>query len=363
MNLYVTADRIGIETGGGSVTFHESEALKTIGPCEVWDHSVLDRDGFVTWKYDTEAKAKARHRWGIGAVRRPGDPPLPDLMHFYAGTFSKTIEAFKFNKGLVTYTAAAHDITKSKKAHEELGIPFDYPHLTDMNQWSRYLLGYQLADVLIVPSYHSRSVMMSYGCTNRIEVIPHGCHLPEQVKSLPNKFTVGYLGAYGPDKGVRFLIEAWRELNYADAKLILGGRDSQSEWVKQLIIAFGGRSNIECVGWVDNVSDFYNECSLYVQPSVTEGFGMEVLEACAHARPVIVSTDTGAECLIPEGWKFDPYDVKELAEKIDSVRRITMKTDFDFFLRFREIASRHTWDRIRQRYVDLWRSLLKQGVK
>ena len=29
MNLYCTADKVGTPTGGGVVTFHESEALKS----------------------------------------------------------------------------------------------------------------------------------------------------------------------------------------------------------------------------------------------------------------------------------------------------------------------------------------------
>ena len=35
MLLYVTADRIGVETGGGHVTKHELEALAQVGPVTV----------------------------------------------------------------------------------------------------------------------------------------------------------------------------------------------------------------------------------------------------------------------------------------------------------------------------------------
>jgi len=43
----------------------------------------------------------------------------------------------------------------------------------------------------------------------RVEVIPHGTTIPKEVKPLPSDYTVGYLGALGPDKGVLYLILAW----------------------------------------------------------------------------------------------------------------------------------------------------------
>ena len=46
--LYVTADRIGTPTGGGAVTFNELEALKILGPVDVFsaDNVELPDDPF-----------------------------------------------------------------------------------------------------------------------------------------------------------------------------------------------------------------------------------------------------------------------------------------------------------------------------
>ena len=52
---------------------------------------------------------------------------------------------------------------------------------------------------------------------------------------------------------------------------------------------------------VDNVGKMYNSCSVYVQPSVTEGFGIPVLEAMAYARPVIVTEGAGVYELVDDG--------------------------------------------------------------
>lgn len=265
MNLYLTADQVGIETGGGVVTANEADALQTVGDTWTWDRSTLQNVPLMEFEEKADPWV-----WDSRACTLLGGsvtPPLK-LAHFYAGTFSRTVAALRERGCKVTYTAAAHSVEASRFAHTELGIPYDFPHLTDPEQWQRYLKGYLLADVLVCPSTHSADVMRSYGRTGPIEIIPHGCYLPDApIQPQPERFTVGYLGSYGPDKGVRFLLEAWKKLDYKDAMLLLGGRDSQSPFVDALIQNFGG-GNIERVGWLDNVGDFYNRCSLYVQPSV-----------------------------------------------------------------------------------------------
>lgn len=355
MNLYLTADQIGTQTGGGSVTYHESGALKELGPCEVWDREKL--------KYST---AGGVDPWMWDEAARGFESFTPRLAHFYAGTFSKTVAWLKEKGRKVTYTAAAHDVDKSRREHGLLGINFDYPHLLGGSvQWERYLAGYLAADVLVCPSTHSAAVMRAFGASQRIVVIPHGCDLPagEKLAPPPRRFAAGYLGAYGPDKGVRYLMEAWKRLNYKDATLILAGRDSTHPFVRQMWERFGG-GNVRFWGWVDDVTDFYNAVSVYVQPSITEGFGIEVLEAMAHGRPVLCSDGAGAKDVVPSAGRVIPAgDVNALAEAIEKDRQA-----FEYYWNeaqkgvvsaaFRAAAEDYSWDKVRAKYKELWRELL-----
>lgn len=357
MNLFITADKVGTQSGGGLVTHHEYEALKTLGDVQLYGRGQVDTTNYgeEPWCWDVCVGSEV-HRQRMakenGAVIQQ-----PRLAHLYAGTFSQTVSELKKLGCKITYTAAAHDVQASRLEHEKLGMQYNYPHLTQPDLWARYLRGYMEADVLITPSTHSAQVMRAFGCTNRIEVIPHGCEIPKRIAPLPKLFTVGYLGVCtGPDKGVRYLLEAWRKLDYKDAILVLGGRDSTHPFTISLVRAFGG-GNIQLRGWVDNVSDFYDSISLYVQPSVTEGFGIEVLEALAHDRPVICSRGAGAADIVPSGFLVPGHlvpscDVDALAAKIDEVR---YRMIWD---RPQQFAHPFTWDKIRRRYVDLWKSLL-----
>lgn len=382
MNLFITADTIGVESGGGKVTHYESEALKSLGPCEAWGREQLleakllrDQPMLEPWGWDYAAEIL------LGQLLKES---VPELAHFYSGTFGNCVGLLKSRGIKITYTVAAHDRQISKEEHEKLGIPFNYPHLTEEGLWQRYIDGYRAADVIICPSSVARETVFAYGPRfreKRIEVIPHGCELPARAAELPARFTVGYLGAYGADKGVRYLLEAWKKLAYKDAVLMLGGRDSQTAG-RALYNTFGG-GNVIFMGWIKNVSDFYNQLSLYVQPSATEGFGIEVLEALAHARPVFCSENAGAADVVPKDWRVKARDAKDLANMIEWAReggiqleykeltgrewldqghylpRIGMGRNYPAFsAALRDYVSQFSWDKIRQRYIDLWRSLL-----
>ncbi len=346
VNVYLTVDRVGSNTGGGIVTYNELEALKSLGetiPITV-NHAIPSPDPFhedreILWRLQRELKKHPDHQLGIA--------------HCYAGCLSETVHWLKANNWKVTYTCAAHDIEISKREHEKLGVPFTYPHLVDPELWQRYSQGYRDADVLIVPSSVSAKTVTKQGRTGRIEVISHGVNLPEKVVPLPSFFKVGYLGAIGPDKGIIYLLQAWKKLNYKDAMLVIAGRQSTDPCMVEMVKKFGGGS-VHLLGWVENVSDFYNGVSLYIQPSCTEGFGIEVAEAMSHGRLAICSEGAGASDVVAKKWRFPAADPDALAEKIQEARKEHLSDMMGQLL----ITSRfYTWDEIRQKYVDLWRNL------
>ena len=357
MNLYLTADSIGEESGGGKVTLNESKALEELGPCKVWGRRELSQKfglNVEPWCWDGNAFYACR-KYGVDY----------QLVHVYSGTFSRTVAYLKEKGSKVCYTVAAHDREISRREHEKLGLGFPYPHLTNDDLWQKYVEGYRLADVIVCPGKRPAEIVRAYGKdfeNKRIEIIPHGCDLPDEatIKPLPERFAVGYMGSCsGADKGVRYLLEAWKKLNYLDATLLLAGRDSASDWVRQMVGKYGGGS-ISLLGWVKDPADFYNQISLLVQPSATEGFGLEVLEALSHSRPVICSDQAGAVDCIQHGcgFSFHVGQSDVLAECIDQYKRNPAMAEGDG-PKGREVSAGFTWDKIRARYADLWKSLLK----
>lgn len=342
VNLFCTADRVDDISGGGVVTNNEYSALKETGPVTLIDGKIIktSEGPFMCDYYAEQIVNLALKRDRIKHA------------HFYAGTFSKTIRLLR-NKGiLVSYTAAAHNIDDSRAEYNLLKIPFDYPHLTDPNLWEMYVEGYKEANVVICPSNYSAEVMKSYGCEN-IKVIPHGCHIPKTVEDIPKTFKIGYLGATGPDKGLVYLLKAWEKLNLKDAILVIAGRASSTLLPYIRKFKYG---NIQLKGWVENVSEFYNDISAYVQPSITEGFGIEIIEALAHGRAVIASDGAGAhECVTDSvtGYVVAKRNVDDLAEKI-KVLYDNKDTLHVMGQKARTESLKYDWSLIRQQYISLW---------
>lgn len=336
--LFVTWDKIDSQTGGGVVSYNELESLKQLGNVTFINPPMtanpFEADQIALNEYLSNGKKY-------------------DLAHFYSSTFSSLIKALKSDGTKITYTAAAHDIQKSQEEHHLHNIEFNLPHLTDVVLFQKYIQGYLDADVIICPSTHSAEIMSTYGCKN-IKVIPHGTYLPKNT-TFP-KFCVGYLGSTGPDKGVDYLLQAWSHLNYPDALLRIGGKNSYSLIDK----VRNYKGSIFLTGYLMDVEDFYNQISVYVQPSITEGFGIEVIEAMAYKKAVIVSTGAGAKDCIThgvDGLIFPAKDFKALASAIDYYKN-NQQEMLKHSMFAGQNVKKYLWTNIQQEYKKVWNELL-----
>lgn len=338
MNLYVTSDKIGSATGGGAVTANELQAINGLGDVEVYNLPLTGSP------FDVDTQA-------VEHYRKSGKKYI--LAHVYAGCYTELVRALKEDGTKVVYTVAAHDVSLSKLAHEDVGIPFDFlPHLTEPEHFHRYIGGYLLADVVIVPSSHSDNVVRSQGVTNTV-IIPHGTHLPPVIKQ--DVVGVGYLGSPGADKGLIHLIRAWSLLGLTGQLTIAG---HQTESLLPLIRAIG-KGSFFVQGFVQNVATFYNSIGLYIQPSTTEGFGLEVLEAMSYGRAVICSSGAGASDLVTSdcGIVVPGRNPRAIAEAIrfylDQPNKLTEHGQAG-----KAKAANYTWDIIRKRYQEVYATVL-----
>jgi glycosyltransferase involved in cell wall biosynthesis len=335
MFLYCTSDKIGGPTGGGQVTHYELEALKTLGSVDVLNPKQTT-DPFEADNIQIEDLSKYK------------------LAHFYSHSFPKFVRRLKEAGVKVTYTVAAHDKDLSKVEHEALGLPYNYKHLSDPELFSQYCDGYKNADLMICPSTAASEIMNRFGVTKTF-VIPHG-HNPVKCNKKPNRFQVGYLGQCGPDKGIRYLLEAWTLLNYKDAILNIAG--SQSIAILPLLRYFK-KGNVVIHGHVKSVEKFYNSNTIYVQPSATEGFGIEVLEAMSAGLPVIVSNGAGSyEIIGDSGIVVEKRNAQYLATAIDYLKNNPDHIK-SMSQKGMEIAKNYNWESVQQRYISVWRDLIQ----
>ena len=355
--LFATADRIGTPSGGGQVTYNELAALRELNPnVECLDGLVLQpsqhslpESPFISDYLALHLIAEG-HRLGVYKDFR--------LAHFYSGCFSQTIRWLKGRDTFISYTVPAHDRKETIGEFESLGFTYPYPHIKDNNLWKVFFQGQREADLVITPSRLSASFLEDEGC-QRVEVIPHGCDLPSTADmSIWEKsiFYAGYLGQVGLDKGLLYLIKAWSKLNLPQAVLLLAGPGTKS--LVSFIQREGNGGQFQLMGFVREPSLLFNSCHVYIQPSVCESWGIEVIEAFAHRRPAIVSNGAGASEAVTEGrdgFVFAKRSVDQLAERIDWCYHHRNQLP-QMGVMARKKAEDYAWPKIRQRYMELWRS-------
>jgi glycosyltransferase involved in cell wall biosynthesis len=144
---------------------------------------------------------------------------------------------------------------------------------------------------------------------------------------IPTQKYIFFMGNLEPRKNLPTLIEAYRLLPAAvraEYSLILaGGKGWKTTQSQQAIDkARIAGEHVVHVGYVDqaDASAFYQKASLFVMPSLYEGFGMPVLEAFASSTPVVaadipVLREAGGGAAL----YADPSSPKDFAAKIHTI--------------------------------------------
>jgi alpha-1,3-rhamnosyl/mannosyltransferase len=184
-------------------------------------------------------------------------------------------------------------------------------------------------------------------------------------RALPEGYLL-YVGARKRHKNLELLIRALSALRADDRPaLVLSGPPWTSEHrLARLAQACGVAPMIHFAGDLRDereLSCLYSGASLYLQPSLIEGFGLPPLEAMACGVPVIASrVDALRETLGNAAVLLDPHDIEAWAGVIaslpaDSEHRTTLVR------RGRERAQAFTWERTAGLTLDVYDEALEGG--
>src|ERR1700728_111790 len=119
----------------------------------------------------------------------------------------------------------------------------------------------------------------------------------------PAGLVVGFVGALYPRKGAHVLIEAFRSVQTPCELALLGPGVGPPQYLSSLRERAGLCANkVSFLGFHDDVDKFMQRIDLLVVPSIAfESFGMVVLEAMRHRKPVICSDFGGMKEIVENG--------------------------------------------------------------
>ena len=189
----------------------------------------------------------------------------------------------------------------------------------------RQLAEYELADTILVPSrYTARTFPPHLQPKLLLAPLLGRAQAKGAIRLERNTpFTVGVLGGNALRKGYLYLLQAWRQLNLPNARLLIRSSSDFSAYPR-LAELLRDIPNVELIEYIPDIAEFYQRCDLFVLPSMDDGFGMALFEAMANGVPSIATRNCGASELLTDGVDglvIDAGSVDQLAEAIASLYR------------------------------------------
>jgi len=254
--------------------------------------------------------------------------------------------------------SSAHAETQVEILREEyqrFGIPFP-EHMARLI--NRHVQEYEEADVIDVCSEFVWRTMVEKGIPpEKLRLLPMGFDPGRFMtgERTETTFRVMFAGLISIQKGVHYLLEAFKRLALPDAELILVGGKAQDS--RLFLPKYSGLYRHVPFVPQDKLPALYNSSSVFVLPSLQEGFGMVVAEAAASGLPVIISENVGATIRDGvDGYVVPVRDVDALADRLltlyrdQSLRQAMGRSAHEYIQGF-------TWQRYHDGLLQIYREL------
>jgi 1,2-diacylglycerol 3-alpha-glucosyltransferase len=228
---------------------------------------------------------------------------------------------------------------------------------------------------LIAPSDPMRDVLLAYGISTPIHVLPTGLAADRFVPGDGARFRaeagiplerplVTYIGRVAHEKNIDFLVRMFVEVRRTvpDAMLVIAGEGPAREPLRQMVARLGLQQHVHFAGYLDRntaLLDCYSAADVFVFASRTETQGLVLLEAMAQGAPIVSTAELGTRSILKPGC-----GALVVEEQLQAFSEATVRVLQDASLR-KDLAERgrnyaRTWSSavMARRLADLYTSLL-----
>ena len=182
--------------------------------------------------------------------------------------------------------------------------------------WGRFgrTIGHRCrqADAIVTISPAIRAELLAAGYKPaRLHDLPNGVLLPDPAAWVQPRdahhperpFHAIFIGRLAPEKGLDDLLRAWAIVRrtHPRASLTLVGEGPRRPALERLRDDLGLTDAVSLPGATDRPEAMFSTIDLFVLPSHEEGMSVALLEAMAHAAPIVASDIPGNRLLIESG--------------------------------------------------------------
>ena len=164
-----------------------------------------------------------------------------------------------------------------------------------------------------------------------------------------------FLGRLVPEKGIHYLLEAFRKVP-TEKKLVIAGAASQTAAYEKSLKR-NGDGRIIFTGFVqgEELEELYSNAYLYCLPSDLEGMPLSLLEAMSYGNCCLVSSISACTSVVEEKAEiFEKGNVEDLRKKLKSLLK-----DAEKVAAYRQgaaafIGGKYSWERAAEQTFSLY---------
>lgn len=170
------------------------------------------------------------------------------------------------------------------------------------------------------------------------------------------EFLFLFVGVLYPRKDIGTLIKAIPHIleKNPNAHFVIVGRGEQLNMMNDMISKKGIQDHVTVENYIEDISMCYSAADIFVNPSISEGFGIVYIEAMQSGCPVIAADISVANEVIDDaGLFFEPGNHQDLSEKA-----LTLINDNALYEDVRrsalERAELFTWEKAARDYKEVY---------
>ncbi len=282
----------------------------------------------------------------VSKIRTDHDPFGPLIIHSH-GPRAGFVARFK-------------RIVGAKNIYTEHIYTGDYHLGNSINEWLQKNLLKRLnfkSDLVIAVSTAVKDYLLKSGLApkNRTIIIPNGIELRDNKRELRatesgKGVMIGTIGNLNKQKGQKYLIEALPTIleKYPEAKLEIVGEGPEYDNLKFLIFNLKLEGRVSLPGKQENTRKYLEKWDTFVLPSISETFGVAILESFAVGIPVVASEVGGIKDIVQDGQNGLLAKTKNPADLAEKVIRVLgdQKLAAKLIKAGNKTAEEYGWERI-----------------